>query len=373
MISLRRIYSLAFMITTPVPFYARLCLNLISITILASMLYLGQGILVPFFFSVLLATLLLPVTNYLQRKRMPKVLSILLVIFISLAVLGGIIYFLSTQISIFLRDIDTIKERISNLLETFQTWINRTFNISETQQNEYLQDTAKNIKDSGPGFLGRTVGTITESLSYLVFLPVYTFLILYYKDLIRNFFIAVFKNASPEKVGEVLYQARTIGRDYILGLLIDMTIVFSLNSIGFLIIGIKYPIFLALVAAILNLIPYIGMLIANVFTILITVVSSENPMDAVWAAVVLAVVQFIDNNFLIPMIVGNKVRINALVTIIGVVIGGTLCGVGGMFLAIPAVATLKVIFDHVSDLKPWGMVLGDQVKNKEDKTKEPIV
>jgi predicted PurR-regulated permease PerM len=139
-----------------------------------------------------------------------------------------------------------------------------------------------------------------------------------------------------------------------------------------LILGIKYPIFLALVAAILNLIPYIGMLIANVFAILITMVSSQQLSDAVWVAVVLAAVQFIDNNFLMPMIVGNKVRINALVTILGVVIGGTLCGVGGMFLAIPAVATLKVIFDNVPGLKPWGMLLGDDVKGKEEKTKKPI-
>ncbi len=362
------------MINSPqLPFYAKLCFNLVSISILAIMLYLGQGIFVPFFFSVLLATLLLPVTNRLQRWRLPKVPAILLAIFISLAVLAGIIYFLSSQISIFLRDIDTIRERIGSLLNDFQHWINEQFNISEFRQNQYLEDTAENIKDSGPGFVGKTVGTITESLSYLVFLPVYTFLILYYKDLIRKFFIGVFSNTDPEKVGLVLFQARTIGRDYVLGLFIDMSIVFVLNSIGFLVLGIKYPIFLALVAAILNLIPYIGMLIANVFTILITIVSSENPTDAIWAAVVLAVVQFIDNNFLIPMIVGNKVRINALVTIIGVVVGGTLCGIGGMFLAIPAVATLKVIFDHVDELKPWGMLLGDDVKDKKTKKSKPVV
>ena len=354
------------------PFYAKLSLNLVTISLLAVILYLGQGILIPFFFSVLLATLLLPVTNRLQRWKLPKVLAILLTIFIALALLAGVIYFLSFQISIFLQDIDTIKQRISELVDNFQNWINATFNISEVKQDQYLEDTAKNIQDSGATVVGRTVGTITESLSYLVFLPVYTFLILYYKDLIRKFFVSVFDNTDPEKVGGVLFQARTIGRDYILGLLIDMTIVFTLNSIGFLILGIKYPIFLALVAAILNLIPYIGMLIANVFTILITIVSSENPSDAVWAAVVLAAVQFIDNNFLIPMIVGNKVRINALVTIIGVVLGGALCGVGGMFLAIPAVATLKVIFDNVSELKPWGMLLGDEVKGKEEK-KKPIV
>ncbi len=360
-------------IPAQLPLYVKISLNLVSITLLAYIVYLGQGILVPLFFSILLATLLLPVTNFLQRKiRLPKVVSILVSIVIALTVIALIIYFLSRQISNFLEDIETIKERLAALAQDLQRWIDDKFNISKQSQNKYLNDTAENMKSSGAGIVGKTFSTITESLSYVIFLPVYTFLILFYKDLIKKFFISVFKNADPEHVGGVLYQARTIGRDYILGLFIDMSIVFALNTIGFLILGIKYPVFLALVAAILNLIPYIGMLIANIFAILITIVTSEDITDAIWVAVVLAVVQFIDNNFLIPMIVGNKVRINALVTIIGVVVGGTLCGVGGMFLAIPAVATLKVIFDNVPELAPWGMLLGDDAKGKEEKESKPI-
>lgn len=359
-------------IPAKLPFYLKICVNLITLSLLSVILYLGQGILVPFFFSILLATLLLPVVNFLQRLRLPKVLAILLSIIFSLALIALVIYFLSRQISVFLEDIETIKQRLAALAADLQRWIDEKFNISQRSQDKYIEDTAENIKNSGAGLVGRTVTTITESLSYLVFLPVYTFLILYYKDLIKRFFISVFRNSDETHVGSVLYQARTIGRDYILGLVIDMTIVFTLNTIGFLILGIKYPVFLALVAAILNLIPYIGMLIANLFAILITMVSSENLSDALWVAVVLAVVQFIDNNFLMPMIVGNKVRINALVTIIGVVLGGTLCGVGGMFLAIPAVAAMKVIFDNVPDLKPWGMILGDDIKDPKEKESKPI-
>src|SRR5690606_24832423 len=204
----------------------------------------------------------------------------------------------------------------------------------------------------------------TESLSYVIFLPVYTFLLLFYKDLIKRFFISAFKDTNQNDVSAVLYEASTIGRQYILGLFIDMTIVFTLNCIGFIILGIQYAVFLALVAAILNLVPYIGMLIANIFCMLITLVTSENLSDVVWVAAVLAAVQFIDNNFLMPLIVGNKVRINALVTILGVVVGGTLCGIGGMFLAIPAIAFLKVVFDHVPNLKHWGLILGDDDTGK---------
>jgi predicted PurR-regulated permease PerM len=358
--------------TGSVPFYMKLSHCLIVLALLAALLHLAQGILVPLFFSILLATLLVPVVKFLERIRIPKVIAIILAILVSFLTIAGIIYFLSHQVSVFLEDIDTIKERLTELTRSMHKWVRETFNISTSKQKEYLKDTAENMKDSGPGFLGQTVLSITSLLAYLVFLPIYTFLILYYKELIRRFLISQFKNGSEEQVSEVLYQSRSIGQHYIVALMIDMTIVFTLNSIGFLVLGIKYAIFLALVGALLNLVPYIGMLIANVFCMLITLVSSESTTDVIWVAVILAAVQFIDNNFLVPMVVGTKVRINALVTILGVVVGGALCGVGGMFLAIPAIAVLKVIFDHVEDLKPWGMLLGDEVKGERAQKRKPI-
>jgi predicted PurR-regulated permease PerM len=364
-------YNLTIM-TASEPFYKRLSLNLLTLAILAATLYVAQGILVPFFFSVLLATLLLPVTNFLQRRRFPKVLSILITLLVSLLIIVGVVYFLSHQVGNFLQDFDSIRERILKLFTSFQLWIDKTFNINTSKQNQYLRDTAENIKESGAGMVGKTVGTVTEVVSYLVFLPVYTFLILYYKDLIKRFLVSVFGRGSSDKVGEILYESRIIGQYYVMGLLTDMVIVFALNAVGFLILGIQYAIFLALLSALLNLIPYIGMLIANVFSMLVTLVTSEQISDVVWVAAILAVVQFIDNNFLMPLVVGNKVRINALVTILGVVIGGTLCGVSGMFLAIPGIAVLKVIFDRVESLQPWGMILGDHLPEEEKKKSDPI-
>jgi predicted PurR-regulated permease PerM len=182
------------MADTSTPFYQKLSLNLLSIVLMGVILYLGQGILIPFFFSILLATLLLPVTRFLQRLKVPRVPSIILAIVFALILIAAIVYFLSNQVSVFLQDIETIQSRIDNLISQLQSWIDKTFNISKVKQNEYLKDTAEKVKDSGPGFVGKTVMTITESISYVVFLPVYTFLILYYKDLIKRFFIGVFKD-----------------------------------------------------------------------------------------------------------------------------------------------------------------------------------
>src|SRR5690606_17589591 len=128
----------------------------------------------------------------------------------------------------------------------------------------------------------------------------------------------VFKNGDEEKVHEILTESSFVAQRYITGLLIETTIVFTLNTIGFLILGIQYAVFLGLLAALLNLVPYVGMLIANIICMVVTLITSENISDVLWVGIILALVQFIDNNFGMPMIVGNKVRINALVTIVGV-------------------------------------------------------
>ncbi|HEY8934408.1 MAG TPA: AI-2E family transporter, partial [Cyclobacteriaceae bacterium] len=89
-----------------------------------------------------------------------------------------------------------------------------------------------------------------------------------------------------------------------------------------------------------------------------------------WVGLILAAVQFLDNHFGMPLIVGNKVRINALATLTGILIGGALCGIPGMFLAIPSLAVLKVIFDKVPDLQPWSVLLGDNGNDSEVKLKK---
>ena len=167
---------------------------------------------------------------------------------------------------------------------------------------------------------------------------------------------------GPEnRVDEILTESTIISQRYVAGLIIETGLVFALNTAGFLILGIKYAILLAMVAALLNLIPYIGMLIANFLAMAITLVSSDSLADVIWVGVILAIVQFYDNNIGMTFIVGNKVRINGLVTIIGVLLGGMICGVPGMFLAIPSLAVFKVMCDRVDELKPWGRLMGDEI------------
>jgi predicted PurR-regulated permease PerM len=341
------------------PFYQRLSFNLVSLALIVIALVYGKDINLPILFSLLLANLLLPITNYLARRRFNRSLSILIPLSLSVVIGVGVIYFLSSQVVSFVDDVPDLKERVSEVSGSFQQWFKQNTSITIRKQNQYLDDTVEDLKEKAPEMVGQTVVSLTEMLLYVLLLPLYTFLILYYRTNLKAFLISLFKNGSEKRVNEVLTESTTIAQQYITGLMIETTLVFTLNMVGFLILGIKYAVFLALLAALLNLVPYVGIVVANIICMLITLASSDSVGSVLWVGVILALVQFLDNNFGMPLIVGNKVRINALVTIIGVFVGGALCGIPGMFLSIPALALLKVIFDKVPELNPWGMILGD--------------
>lgn len=341
------------------PSYQKFSLILISITILVVTLIYGKDLILPLLFSILLANLLLPVTNYLERKKMYKVLSILIPISLAVLAIAALVYFLSSQIVHFMEDVPALQKRFDELSHSAQVWFREGTNMTIKKQNQYIKDTVTDFKDNAPSIMGSTVASITQILSYVFLVPIYTFLILFYRRTIKAFLISVFKNGSEQNIKDILSESTTIAQKYMTGLLIETSLVFTLNVIGFLLLGIQYAIFLALLAALLNLIPYVGMLVANVLCMTITLVSSDDSSYVLGVGLILAAVQFLDNNFGMPLIVGNKVRINALVTIIGVLVGGTLCGIPGMFLAIPGLAVLKVVFDKVPDLRPWGLLLGD--------------
>lgn len=341
------------------PFYAKFCFNLLTIVLLGGLIFLGQDIIMPLCFAIVLSFLLLPVNNWLVKIGCPQVPAMLISILFGILFICGIIYFLSSQVAHFVQDLPQIKKNLNRHVETIQRWIGDTFNLTRREQREAVQSATQDMKTSGPGMLGSTFITVGSFLVVVVLLPIYTFLIMYYRELIKKFLVSIFADKHRTSVEEVIRESRVIIQSYMVGLLIEMGIVAALNATGFFIIGINYAIFLAVLAAILNMIPYVGMLVATVICMLITLANSNDFADVIWVAVALTVVQFIDNNLIMPSVVSSKVKINALVSIIGVLIGGALAGVSGMFLSIPGIAIMKSIFDRVDGLQPWGMILGD--------------
>ncbi|MDZ4713929.1 MAG: AI-2E family transporter [Cytophagales bacterium] len=358
------------------PFHQKLALILISIGLISLGLYFGRGLLLPFLFSLLFAALLLPITNFLIRRRISKILSIFIPLFIAVILSTVVLYLLFARVINFAADLPELKAQLIKVGIEFQRWVRENTDISIWKQNQYIGVYLEDSNVNVPNIAKITLGSMADILTSLVLLPVYTFLILYYRVGIKSFLISVFQNNSASNVSDILTESATIAQRYITGLTIETAVVFALNTAGFMILGVKYAVFMALLAALLNLVPYIGMLVANVICMFITLVSAKTGGDVLWVGLVLGIVQILDNNFLMPLIVGNKVRINSLVTILGVLVGGALCGIPGMFLAIPALAVSKVICDNVPELKPWGRLLGDgslevSKSRKEQSVREP--
>ena len=167
-------------------------------------------------------------------------------------------------------------------------------------------------------------------------------------------------------------ETETIVKYYLVGLLIQITYLTILVGGALLLFGIKHAILIGFMFGILNLIPYVGALIGNVLGVLITLTSSQE-LWQIWAVLgTIAAVQFLDNNILMPRIVGSRVQVNALASIVGIIIGGAMAGIPGMFLSIPLMAMLKIIFEKSPPLRQWGVLLGEPVDEDSKPGQTPV-
>ncbi|MES2851140.1 MAG: AI-2E family transporter [Bacteroidota bacterium] len=349
------------------PFYIKAPAVLLGLCLFVYILILLQDILVPVCFATLIAILLNPIVNRLMKWRIPKPVSIGIAVLLAAIVFAGLIIFLSSQVSNFTEMAPQLKQRGSQIISEAQGWVESTFNFSKAKQNAALQNTQKNMQPFLTGMLGSLMGVI----SVFVLLPIYIFLILYYKPLFLNFFYEVFEDRYENKVAEILSETKNAIQKYISGLLIEMVIVATLNSTALLILGVKYAVLIGVIGAILNLVPYIGGLIAIALPVILSIVAGDGGLTTPLLVIgSYLLIQFIDNNFLVPKIVASKVDVNAFVSIIIVLMGGAMWGVSGMFLSIPFIAICKIIFDRIGPLKPWGKLLG--VKMGEDPPKKVV-
>lgn len=342
------------------PFYIRSTVILFGLILFSYTLFCLREILVPLCFALFLAMLLNPLANRFQGWKIPKVPSIILSLVIAAIVILGMGYFLSMQMASFSDQLPLLQKKGAQLLSHLQQDINHDFGVSLQKQNQYINEAEAGLRP----LIGQTLGTVAGTLAMIFLLPVYTFLFLYYKILIVNFLYEIFAEENEKEVSTVLVQARKAVQRYMFGLLLEGLIVATLNTTALMILGVKYAILLGLLGAILNMLPFIGGIIAVILPVIIATVTKDGFHTQLGIIISYIIIQFVDNHFLVPYIVSSKVRINALISIVIVLLGGAVWGISGMFLSIPFIGVLKIVFDRIPELKPWGKLLGDEVPTR---------
>jgi len=347
------------------PFYAKIACILISLISFAYIFCIAKDIITPVLMAFLFAVLLLPVFTFLKTKfKFPRHLAAISCVLIFAAFIVGILVFISYEVTDMANDFDTIKKNANTFITDIHKFIKNNFHVSIGEQKKYLDNVAKDSVQNGKATIGSAIVSITDLLLDCTIIPIYTFLFLLYKDHFILFLAKLIDKENHGVLQGILSQIKVSINNYIVSLIIEMIVVSALTSLGLWIIGIKYFILLGLITGILNVIPYIGILIAGIITVLASLTGSAETSIILGILIVNIIVQLIDNNLIVPLIINSKVEINAFVSIIGIIIGGASAGISGMFLAIPLLAILKIIFDRIESLEPWGYVMGNHMPKK---------
>lgn len=373
------------MISQPykLPFYAKASLFIIGLLALFVMLYIARSIIVPIVFSFIMAIVLVPVVNFFVRIKINRVLAIVITLLLTFVVIAGLGVFIISQASKFSDSWPMLVIKFTAVLDQSVTWAAGYFDINPIQIREWLATTKSDLINTSSAAIGQTLVGVGSLVFALFLIPVYIFLILYYQPNLVHFIHWVFGADNDYKVSEIMTQTKSVVQRYLTGLIIEFIIMSILNSVALLILGIDYAILLGVIGAMLNVIPYIGGVVSVALPMMVALATKDSAWYAVYVLVLLYIIQLIDNNVIVPKIVASKVKINALFSIVVVIAGGALWGVAGMFLSIPLLAIVKVIFDHIESLKPWGFILGDTMppmlliktsfKQFKKKNKPPVV
>jgi predicted PurR-regulated permease PerM len=341
------------------PLYAKASLLLVGLFVFISMLSIARGIIVPLVFSIILAILLSPVVNFFVRIGINKIISIVITLSLTIVVIAAFGALIFSQASRFSDTWPVLVDKFTLMLNQSIGGVSGYFDINPQSIHAWISKTKVELINSSGSAIGQTIMTVGSSLVVMFLVPVYIFLILFYQPLLIDFLHKLFGTGNKSKVSEIITQTKTVIQRYLVGLVIEVIIIAVLEIAALFILGIEYAILLGVIGALLNLIPYIGGLVAVALPMMVALATKDSGWSAVYVLAIYYFIQLIDNNYIVPKIVASKVKINALFSIIAVIAGNALWGVSGMFLSIPLLAIVKLIFDHIEPMKPWGLLLGD--------------
>ncbi len=352
------------------PPYLKALSVMIFIITLVFFLIVGKSLLVPLFMGGFFAILFTPLCNWLESKKTPESLAAFISLLTMTAIVGGLLTFVISTVSTFTQDFDNVSEKIVNYSAVLDDWAITNFgvdlDIKDKTNTEYIRQQLTEHGSSISSFALKAVG----SLAGIVLIPVFMFFFLIYRHHLTNMIIQIYRDKDPQLVRMRIVKLRKVVLNYIVGVVKVMGILAVLNITAFSLLGIKHAIFFGLIGALLNIIPYIGPLIGAMMPMVYSFLTKDSLFYPLAVLASYQVIQFIEGNFLTPKIVGGNVNLNAFVTFLGLIIGGTIWGVAGMVLAIPTLAILREIFELNEQTKPFGLLLGEDKKAETASTDE---
>ncbi len=309
-----------------------------------------------------IAFLLYPLCKFFEHK-LNRILSIILTYFVVIIIITGIVYFFGTQFYHLINNIKNFGEHLQTSIDKFIKLIDDTILHGRLDLAKIVRSNSYNLLGSGK-LIENTISTSTGIIASIIMTVVFTFLFLLYRSSFKNLILYYFPAEEKENASRIIMTIQKVGQKYFFGLFLVILILGSLNGIGLWIIGLDYAFLFGYFAAFLAIIPYIGTFIGGLLPFLYALLNHTHPWTAIFVLFWYMFVQALEGNIITPNIVGSNVRLNPLFALIAIFTGALIWGIPGMILFIPGMAILKVIFDNVDSLKPFGLLLSSEFGSK---------
>lgn len=341
------------------PVYVRITILIIGLFAFFTLLYIAKSIIIPIVFATIFAIVLHPIVVLLVKININRGVAITVTMLLTFLVIAAFGTLVVSQASRFSESWPVLVEKFTGMLNQNISDAADLYNKDPQKIHEWISKTQGEILNTSTAAIGQTLVIIGSGLVVIFLLPVYIFLILFYEPILIEFIHRLFGADNKSQVSEIVSQVKSVIQRYLVGLVIEAVLVAALDTAALLVLGIEYALILGIIGALLNMIPYLGGLVAVAMPMMVALVTKTSPIYAVYVLIAYYLIQLIDNNFIVPVIVASKVKINALFSIIVVIAGNAIWGIPGMFLSIPLLAIVKLICDQIEPLKPWGFLLGD--------------
>jgi len=327
---------------------------------LFAILILAKSILIPLAFALLMSFILFPLVKKFESWGMNKTFAAFLSILTVILIVGGGIFLFSTQLIELSKELANFQDRIIRAFADVTLYLNKNVNIvSKLEKNELFDKIKEWLSESTGLLIKKTFTTTTTFLAGLFGTMIFTFLFLIYRDGLTQGLMGFSPEDKKDRVLMMFKSVQQVGQKYLSGMIFLIIIIGLANSIGLWIIGIDNPFLFGFLGAFLSIVPYVGTSLGAIIPILYAFVSHDSLWSVLAVAILFWVVQLISDNFLSPKIVGGSLRINALASILSLIIGALVWGVAGMILFLPFAAMLKVFCDEFEELKPIAQLIGN--------------
>ncbi|CAM3934049.1 AI-2E family transporter [Flavobacterium sinopsychrotolerans] len=356
---------------TPVPFQSNRrfsVLEILQFIVLASLiLYFGKTLFIPLSFSLLIGFILYPICKWMETKGINKGIAIVISILGVTLLVGAVLYLLFAQFSEFLQEWQSLRTKLTETIHQLSLFISERFDISLEKQTEFINNTLNNSGSQAFSIVRNTAYSLSESAFFLIMIPVFSALILFHRQMLSNALYELFPPERKNTIHEILVETIHEYYNFIKGMLVVYLIVGLLNSIGLWIIGVPNPFLFGFIASILTFIPYVGIMISSLLPIAVSWITYNSIWYPLAVIAVFSIVQALEAYIIFPFAVGSRLKINTLVIIIVVIVGGIIWGAAGMILFIPFISIIKLIADRTPSLKMLSVLLGDGEQKKTTK------